>query len=424
MTEWLRRWSGWIALVVLAAIYYRQFGRGFDSVTLYAAAGRCMLRGEALLPCAPMFSYPPALALLLIPFALIPAALQKLVWYAICVGSLVLTVRLAEAMAERLYPGATRGRNLIWLRAASLLFCSKHILDVLNYQAYEAPTLAMITLGIWALTVGRDSWGGFWLGLAAAARATPLIYLPYLFLKRRYLACAVFTAGFLAVSLLPDMIGALHGGHTGFAGDWVRQVAGPAMAPGTSSDLAFWNNWTGHNLNNQSLRGLINRLAPGPVFGLSPTTILLAVDGAFVLVLAALLAISPRRKEYAAIDGAVLLIAMLALSPMTSRYHYVFVLPAVVLVVAAVIADSRMRVFGTLVLVASFMLLTGTSNDLAGERLSEFAYMYGFFIEGAILLFVAFAVMLRIWRPPGLAAVDGGSPQRPSAVAAQGDAAR
>jgi len=404
MIEWLRQRRGWITLIILAAIYYPFYGTGVQSIALYAAAGRCIWHGDALLPCQPMFSYQPALAALLLPFAVLPAALQKLVWYVISVGSLVLTVRLTEAMAERLYPGATRGRNLIWLRTVSLFLCSKHILHVLSYQAYEAPALAMMTLGIWSLTIGREALGGFWLAAAAAIRATPLIYLPYLLLKRRYLAGVTFVACFVAISFLPDVISALRGGHTGYFQDWVRQVAGPAMAPGTSSNLAFWDTWNGHNLNNQSLRGLVNRLAAAPVFGLSPTMILIALDGMFAAVVAACLLISPRDKEYAAIDGAVLLIANLALSPMTSRYHFVLVLPAVILVVAAVINDRRMRVYGGVVLAASFILLTGTSNDLTAWFFGDFPHVYGFMTEGAIVLLAALAAMAGVWRPPGIAA--------------------
>ena len=92
--------------------------------------------------------------MLVIPIGFAPAALQELIWYVICIGSLVITVRLAEAMAGRLYPSATLGRNLIWLRAVTLGFCAKHILDALNYEAYDAPALAMIMLGVWALTGG------------------------------------------------------------------------------------------------------------------------------------------------------------------------------------------------------------------------------------------------------------------------------
>ena len=39
------------------------------------------------------------------------------------------------------------------------------------------------------------------------------------------------------------------------------------------------------------VRGLVNRFAPGPVFALSPTVILIAVDGLFTLVLAVLLSV-------------------------------------------------------------------------------------------------------------------------------------
>jgi alpha-1,2-mannosyltransferase len=404
MKEWLARYGGWLALVIAAAIYYPQFGKGYDGIKLYAEAAQCVLHSRPLRDCVPIFPYQPALAALIIPFALIPTALHKLVWYTICVGSLVITVRLSESMAGRLYPEATRGQNLIWLRVVGLVLCSKHILDVLNYQAYEAPALALIVFGIWALTTGRHALGGFGLAMAAAIRATPLIFLPYLILKRRYLACTVFVVGFVAVSLLPDVASMIHGGRTGFLSDWIQQVANPALTPGGSSNRSFWEIWNGNNLNNQSLRGLLNRFVQAPVFGLGPSSLLLAVYAAFGLVLAALLMISPREKEYAAIDGAVLLIAMLALSPMTSRYHFIFVLPAYILVVAAVIGDTRMRVFGSIVLAVSFMLLTGTSNDLAGKWLAEVAYLYGFMIEGAVALFVAFAAMLRVWRPPGMMA--------------------
>ena len=184
------------------------------------------------------------------------------------------------------------------------------------------------------------------------------MYLPYLLLKRRYLAGVAFVAGFVAISFLPDMISALHGGHTGYVQDWIRPTIpaiAPGMTPGPTSSLSYWNDWVGQSSgHNQSLRGLVNRLASGPIFGLSPTMILVAVDGAFALMAAAILLISPRDKEYAAIDGAVLLIAVLVLSPMTSLSHYIIVLPVVILVAAAVINDRRMRVFGSVVLATSF----------------------------------------------------------------------
>jgi len=295
-----------------------------------------------------------------------------------------------------------------------LITCGKHFLDVITYASHDPLSLALIMLGTWALFNGREAVGGLWLAVAAAIRASPLIYLPYLILKRRLIACGVFLIALLGVSAIPDVIGALRGGYTGHLTDWLGQVVGPALMPGNSSELVFWDIWNGANLYNQSLRGLINRFATGPVLGLTPTTILIVVDGIFAATVGVLLLKSPRRREYVAIDTAVLLIAMLALSPMTSRYHYIFVLPAVILATAATIADPRMRRLGTSVLVASFLLRAGTSNDIAGQRLTDFAYTYGFMPLGAIALYIIFGAILWAWHPPGLSAAEPARTPQPS----------
>ena len=402
----LQPWSDWIVLIVTAAALYPMFGRSSDMGPFYSAAARCVLNGESLLSCLPQYPYQAALAVFFIPLAYLPPVLQRLIWYVIFVGCLVIAVRLTEAIAERLYPGSTRGQNLFWLRTIMLVTCGKHFLDVITYASHDPLSLALIMFGTWALFNGREAAGGAWLAVAAAIRASPLIYLPYLILKRRLVACIVFIAVLFGVSLIPDIIGALRGGYTGHLTEWLGQVVGPALMPGNSSKLVFWNIWNGANLYNQSLRGVINRFATSPVFGLTPTMILIVVDGIFAVIVGVLLLMSPRRREYVAIDTAVLLIAMLALSPMSSRYHYIFVLPAVILATAATMTDPRIRTLGSYVLVASFLLRAGTSNDVAGQRLTDFAYTYGFMPLGAIALYIIFAAILWVWRPPGLSAAD------------------
>jgi Glycosyltransferase family 87 len=402
----LQPWSDWIVLIITAAALYPMFGRSSDMGPFYSTAAGCILHGEALLTCLPPYPYQPVLAIFFIPLAFLPAVLQRLIWYVIFVGCLVIAVRLTEAIAERLYPGSTRGPNLFWLRTIMLVTCGKHFLDVITYASHDPLSLAIIMFATWALFNGREAAGGLWLAVAAAIRASPLIYLPYLILKRRLLASLVFVVAFVAVSLIPDLVGVLRGGHTGYLTDWLAQIVGPALVPGTSSKLVFWDIWNGANLYNQSLRGLINRFATGPVFGLSPTMILIIVDGIFAAIVGVLLLISPRRKEYVAIDTVVLLIAMLALSPMTSRYHYIFVLPGVILATAATMSDPRLRTLGTWVLVASFLLRAGTSNDIAGQRLTDFAYSYGFMPLGAIALYIIFGAIVWVWHPPGIGAAD------------------
>ena len=402
----LQPWSDWIVLIVTAAALYPMFGRSSDMGPFYSTAARCVLNGESLLSCLPQYPYQAALAVFFIPLAYLPPVLQRLIWYVIFVGCLVIAVRLTEAIAERLYPGSTRGQNLFWLRTIMLVTCGKHFLDVITYASHDPLSLALIMFGTWALFNGREAAGGAWLAVAAAIRASPLIYLPYLILKRRLVACIVFIAVLFGVSLIPDIIGALRGGYTGHLTEWLGQVVGPALMPGNSSKLVFWDIWNGANLYNQSLRGVINRFATSPVFGLTPTMILIVVDGIFAVIVGVLLLMSRRRREYVPIDTAVLLIAMLALSPMSSRYHYIFVLPAVILATAATMTDPRIRTLGSYVLVASFLLRAGTSNDVAGQRLTDFAYTYGFMPLGAIALYIIFAAILWVWRPPGLSAAD------------------
>ncbi len=68
--------------------------------------------------------------------------------------------------------------------------------------------------------------------------------------KQRYLSCLSFTVAFIAVSLLPEIFGALRGGHVGYFNDWLRQVVEPTIAPGSSPKLVFWDTWNGANLYN------------------------------------------------------------------------------------------------------------------------------------------------------------------------------
>ena len=137
----LQPWSDWIVLIVTAAALYPMFGRSSDMGPFYSAAARCVLHGEALLSCLPQYPYQPALAIFFIPIAFLPAVLQRLIWYVIFVGCLVLAVRLTEAIAERLYPGSTRGQNLFWLRTIMLITCGKHFLDVITYASHDPLSL-------------------------------------------------------------------------------------------------------------------------------------------------------------------------------------------------------------------------------------------------------------------------------------------
>lgn len=390
-----RWWGPWLALVAAAIAYYPRFIKFPNGMTLYPQAAECMRMGEVLRHCAYDFTYPPAFGYLMTPFVPMPIELRNLVWYALTLGAIVVSFWLCESLARRLYPGPWTQKELFWLRVASLLLSAKFILAVLENQAYDALPLVLVLGGIFWLATGRPLAGAASLGLAAAIKATPLIFLPYLLLKRRFLAAACFLAVVAIVSILPDLFYAPKGAQHGYFGTWIREIVSPSLR--NLEEEAPNHFWAGRNFLNHSLRGLVARLMDeyaNP--GLFKAVLYLTWLG-FAAMLGLLLLKSPRRDEFVAVDGALLLIATLMLSPMTSRSHYIVLLLPYYVLVAAVIRDASMRRLGALALVGSFVLLTATSNDVVGRSVTEWAYQTGHLVIGALVLMAGVAAIVLRW---------------------------
>ena len=201
------------------------------------------------------------------------------------------------------------------MRFFALLLSAKLILAVFENQAYDALVLVSLLLGLAALGAA-----GACLALAAALKATPLVFLPYLLWKRHFAAAAGFVLVYALASLLPDLLFASAGG-PGYFSTWLGEVAGPSL--GINPAGAPFALWDGANILNHSLRGAISLNVDEPYHGTLFEAALASADGCFMVIVGTLLAVSPRRPQSIAIDGSLLLIAMLMRSPMTSRSHYV-----------------------------------------------------------------------------------------------------
>lgn len=78
-----------------------------------------------------------------------------------------------------------------WLPALAALFVlHPYLARDLNDCGPQIMTLAAATAALLALLRGRPIWAGFWLATAFVWKATPLLFLPYLLLKRQWLAAA------------------------------------------------------------------------------------------------------------------------------------------------------------------------------------------------------------------------------------------
>jgi alpha-1,2-mannosyltransferase len=174
---------------------------------------------------------------------------------------------------------------------------------------------------------GPHRWAGVGIGLAAAIKLTPAVFIGYLLLTRRWRAAAVAIGTAVAATLLAVLV-----------------------APGPSA--VFWTEILGDTtrvgdldyISNQSLRGMLARLDPSV-----PRT------GPWLVLIAGVLALWAARVRRAERAGDVWtgfaltgLVACL-ISPVTWVHHLVWAAPALILLVAAALREpdrSRRRLLG------------------------------------------------------------------------------
>ena len=125
------------------------------------------------------------------------------------------------------------------MRVLGLLLSLKLVVAVFENQAYDAFVLVFLMAGLALLLAGREFWCGASLAFAAALKATPLIFLPYLLWKRHFVAAATFAAVFVAASYLPDLFFTPAGAAHGYFNTWLHEVVGASLDPGSAGPASL-----------------------------------------------------------------------------------------------------------------------------------------------------------------------------------------
>jgi alpha-1,2-mannosyltransferase len=261
---------------------------------VYVAGGAHLLAGQPLYEGGVLldlpFVYPPIAAVLFVPLSLVPLPVLKIAWTLLNVVLLALVVR-------RCAPGAPV--PLVTLLTAAALW-----LDPVRTTLYLGQiNVVLLALVLLDLTGKRR---GYALGLAAAVKLTPLLFVAYLLLKRDFRAAARATATFAVLTGLGFLLAPadsvqywLRG--TVIAADRISAVAGPS---------------------NHALAGTLGRL------GL-PTLLGLLLAGVTLLVARRLA--SPTDRDLAALT--VVGLGSAAAAPFAWSHHYVWCVPLLVLLV-------------------------------------------------------------------------------------------
>jgi alpha-1,2-mannosyltransferase len=296
---------------------------GVDSA-VYRSGAVALLTGEPLYdrmflsaepPWARLpFTYPPTGALLFVPLALFPTQVSWGVLSALSVLALALVVRIAIQNVPRrpVWMAPARTTVVVTVLALALepvwrtLFLGQINLILMALVVVDALVLRTVT--------GRARHlGGVLIGVAAAVKLTPLIFVPYLWLtgRRTDAVRAVVTFGLLQLlifAIIPH----------DFRQFWSVAVTNPERTGPT-----FW-------AGNQSLDGLILRLsdlAPWALGAAIAVGALLAVPAVYLV----------RRYHLAGQPLTALLVTAffgVLLSPVSWSHHYVWVVPLIVLLLS------------------------------------------------------------------------------------------
>ncbi|MCY1142748.1 glycosyltransferase 87 family protein [Actinoplanes sp. Pm04-4] len=324
------------------------------------------------------FTYPPFAALVFSPLALTSWPVAVALGIVVNAAAVVLLLRWFLVPVVRRYGGST------WF-VCSLVFLAILVFeparDTFSFGQVNLALLVLVLVDLRALATGRR-WAGAGIGLAAAIKLTPVVFIGYLIVTRQYRAAWTATATAAGATALAALI-----------------------APSTSAQFWLTTLWDTDRVgrleyvSNQSLRGVVARLELPSAWWLAAVAVVLAVW--FLRV--RLLRDASGPADHAAGFAATGIVACL-ISPVTWVHHLVWLLPALFLLTDAALRDrSRPRLAA---LAVAYVILSSSVVWLWWAGAHGFLAAIGsntyVWISLALLLTVPFRAAVPTAPPPEL----------------------
>jgi alpha-1,2-mannosyltransferase len=250
------------------------------------------------------------------PFAAIAFALVSFVPYELSL-KLAVAVDLVALLAAVWFTLGGLGYRRSVLRVGATLLGAAAVLwtePVLRTIYLGQVNLVLLALIIWDLTQPDTEksrwWKGFGTGIAAGIKLVPLIFIPYLIVARKFRQAAMATAGFAFTVLLGFAIMPADSAKWWFDGLFFQ---------GKRTGFIGW-------AGNQSLDGLITRLAGSIDGGLAAWVAVAVLVAAAGVVAAGLL----DRKGHTVLGLLTAALTGLLVSPISWDHHWVWIVPGAV----------------------------------------------------------------------------------------------
>jgi len=362
---------------------------GFFDLKIYRESARVVLSGLPLYAAKFQmgygFTYPPAAALLFLPLTVCPLSVDEVVVSLLNVALVVVIVRCTLRLRPLVPEDAAslaREQMVAWLTSALALWLEP-IMSALGY--------GQIDLLIAALVLVDLTWGSEWrgsgigIGVAAALKLTPLIFIPYLALSGRGRmagrSLATFAASIVAVFVLVPGDAAAYWGRALFE---LKRVTGHGR-------------FAGRGPANQSLRGALLRLAAGTPH----LTVIWICACVAVAALGLSLAVRAGRRGDEAWGFMLAAITGLLICPVSWTHHWCIAVPGVILLLSAPQTTLRGRLLKPAIVLASLGAVSIWAlivNDPNGRRLGIAGLLLGDIYVLAGLGTIAVAGLLELRR--------------------------
>ena len=254
------------------------------------------------------------------PFAGLAFAIISFVPYQLSL-KLSVAVNLISLLAVVWFTLGGLGYRRLAVRAGATLLGTAAVLwtePVLRTIYLGQVNLVLLALIMWDLgqpdtlrSTGKSRWWkGFGTGIAAGIKLTPLVFIPYLLVARKFRQAALALAGFVFSVLLGFVI---------LPGDSRKWWFGGLFAQGGRTGFLGW-------AGNQSLDGLITRLAGSINAGHIAWIVIAVLVGVAGVIGAGLL----DRKGHAMVGLLTAALTGLLISPVSWDHHWVWIVPGVI----------------------------------------------------------------------------------------------
>ena len=331
------------------------------------------------------YIYPPLLAELLVPVALLPLTIAAYIWFLINAVSIVLAAFLSVTLLSTDTRSVASPRETdLWkevISVGAVLLVFRFVLDTFVLGQVNALVVALAVAHIYLYHRERRFISAIVLAIAISIKLTPALLVVYHLARMRFkfaIACTGIVVAVTIASLLPF----------GVSGSDVFQMF---LRRTVKNEQGYDFSYSG----NQSLRGAIARLRVSSEEMKSSEDARNTIDwGTIVgsILLLSLGAFAARRVTNELGAVAPFFCAFVLVSPLSWKAHYVVLIPAAARLLYEAVGSQKRAIVMPAYL-AAFGLFNLTSQRIIGVAAAEWADQRSLVLVGALIVFIVCVVL-------------------------------